>query len=181
MAIERIAVVGAGQMGSGIAQVAAQSGLTVTLLDASPDWPRRPTTSWAAPCQKLVEKGKITAEARQGILDRIHPADALEARRRRRPGHRGHRRAGWSPRWSSSGSSTRCSRPDAILASNTSSISITQLAAATKRPAPVHRDALHEPAAGDAAHRDHPRPADQRRHLEDRRRAGHEDASARPW
>ena len=46
-----------------------------------------------------------------------------------------------------------------------SSISITKIAAATRRPEQVHRHALHEPASGDEARRDHPRPADERRDL----------------
>jgi D-lactate dehydrogenase (cytochrome)/glycolate oxidase len=79
MAIQRIAVVGAGQMGSGIAQVAAQSGLTVTLLDAVPGLAVKTHGKLGGSLQKLVEKGKITAEARQGTLDRIHPADSVEA------------------------------------------------------------------------------------------------------
>ena len=111
MAIQRIAVVGAGQMGSGIAQVAAQSGLTVTLLDAVPGLAVKAHGKLGGSLQKLVEKGKITAEARQGILDRIQPGRrgwtaAPEPTWPSRPSSRR-----WSRRWSSSGSSTRCSRP----------------------------------------------------------------------
>ncbi len=134
MAIERIAVVGAGQMGSGIAQVAAQSGLTVTLLDAVPGLAAKSHAKLAGSLQKLVERGKITAEARQGILDRIHPADAVEAA------------AGADlaieaiiervePKVELFRKLDALLAPHALLASNTSSISITQLAAATKRPA----------------------------------------------
>ena len=134
MAIQRIAVVGAGQMGSGIAQVAAQSGLTVTLLDAVPGLAVKAHGKLGGSLQKLVEKGKITAEARQGILDRIHPADAVEAAagadlaieaivERVEPKVELFRRL------------DALLPPHAILASNTSSISITQLAAATRRPA----------------------------------------------
>ena len=134
MAIQRIAVVGAGQMGSGIAQVAAQSGLTVTLLDAVPGLAAKAHGKLAGSLQKLVEKGKITPEARQGILDRIHPADAVEAA------------AGADlaieaivervePKVELFRKLDALLPPHAILASNTSSISITQLAASTRRPA----------------------------------------------
>jgi 3-hydroxybutyryl-CoA dehydrogenase len=133
MAIQRIAVVGAGQMGSGIAQVAAQSGLTVTLLDAVPGLAAKAHGKLGGSLQKLVDKGKITAEARQAILGRIHAADAVEAA------------AGSDlaieaivekvePKIELLRKLDALLPPHAILASNTSSISITQLAAATKRP-----------------------------------------------
>ncbi|MGA8892925.1 MAG: 3-hydroxyacyl-CoA dehydrogenase NAD-binding domain-containing protein [Anaeromyxobacteraceae bacterium] len=134
MAIQRIAVVGAGQMGSGIAQVAAQSGLAVTLVDGVPGLAAKAHGKLGASLQKLVEKGKITAEQRQGTLDRITPADAVEAA------------AGADlaieaivekaePKIELFRKLDLLLPPHAILASNTSSISITQLAAATSRPA----------------------------------------------
>ena len=134
MAIQRIAVVGAGQMGSGIAQVAAQSGIAVTLVDGIPGLAGKAHGKLAAGLQKLVEKGKITAEQRQGTLDRITPADAVEAA------------AGADlaieaivekvePKIELFRKLDQLLAPHAILASNTSSISITQLAAATRRPA----------------------------------------------
>jgi 3-hydroxybutyryl-CoA dehydrogenase len=133
MAIERIAVVGAGQMGSGIAQVAAQSGLHVTLLDSVPGLAAKAHQKLGASLQKLVEKGKISPEQRQGTLDRIHPGEALEAA------------AGadlaveaivekLDPKVELFRKLDALLPPHAILASNTSSISITQLAASTKRP-----------------------------------------------
>ena len=134
MAIERVAVVGAGQMGSGIAQVAAQSGLHVTLLDSVPGLAAKAHQKLGASLQKLVEKGKISPEQRQGTLDRIHSGEALEAA------------AGadlvveaivekLDPKVELFRKLDALLPPHAILASNTSSISITQLAAATRRPA----------------------------------------------
>jgi 3-hydroxybutyryl-CoA dehydrogenase len=134
MAIERIAVVGAGQMGSGIAQVAAQSGLQVTLLDSVPGLAAKAHQKLGVSLQKLVDKGKVTAEQRQGTLDRIQPAESLEAA------------AGsdlaveaiverLEPKVELFRKLDALLAPHAILASNTSSISITQLAASTKRPA----------------------------------------------
>ena len=63
-------------------------------------------------------------------------------------------------------------RPDVILATNTSSISITRLAAATSRPGTVHRHALLQPGADDGAGRADPRPADRGRDRRRRRGAG---------
>ena len=133
MAIERVAVVGAGQMGSGIAQVAAQSGLHVTLLDSVPGLAAKAHLKLGASLQKLVEKGKISPEQRQGTLDRIHPGEAIEAA------------AGadlaieaiverLDPKVELFRKLDALLPPHAILASNTSSISIAQLAASTKRP-----------------------------------------------
>ncbi len=133
MGIDRMAVIGAGQMGSGIAQVASQAGLEVVLADATPELATRAHERLAAALAKLVEKGKISAAARQDTLARIRPARSLddcagadlaieaivenEAAKRELLERL-----------------DALLRPDALLASNTSSISITALAAATKRP-----------------------------------------------
>jgi 3-hydroxybutyryl-CoA dehydrogenase len=133
MAIERIAVVGAGQMGSGIAQVAAQAGLSVVLADASPELARKAVEKLGATLGKLVEKGKLSAADREGILGRIRPAERLEDC------------AGAdlaieaiveseAPKKDLFRKLDAMLAPGAILASNTSSISITTLAAATRRP-----------------------------------------------
>jgi 3-hydroxybutyryl-CoA dehydrogenase len=133
MAIERIAVVGAGQMGSGIAQVAAQAGLSVVLADAAPDLARKAVEKLGATLGKLVEKGKLAVADRDAILARIKPAGSLEDC------------AGADLAIEAivenQGVKTELFRkldallpPHAILASNTSSISITGLAAATRRP-----------------------------------------------
>jgi 3-hydroxybutyryl-CoA dehydrogenase len=133
VAIETMAVVGAGQMGSGIAQVAAQAGLKVILADSTPELARRGLDKLGASLAKLVEKGKLPAPEREAILGRIRaaasldecaPADlAIEAI------------------VENQGVKVELLRrldamlaPGALLASNTSSISITALAAATRRP-----------------------------------------------
>jgi 3-hydroxybutyryl-CoA dehydrogenase len=133
MFVERMAVVGAGQMGSGIAQVAAQAGLEVLLADATGDLARKGAQRIEQALNKLVEKGKMSPGDRGAALARIHPMDRVEdcgraqllieaiaedevAKRelfQRADGVLSH---------------------GAILASNTSSISITTLAAVTKRP-----------------------------------------------
>jgi len=133
MAIERIAVIGAGQMGSGIAQVAAQAGLRVTLIDAAPELAQKALQKLGAALQKLVEKGKVTAEQRQAVLERIRPGTsvddaagsdlAIEAIVEKE-----------EPKLELFRKLDRLLPAHAILASNTSSISITKMAAATRRP-----------------------------------------------
>ena len=133
MGIERIAVIGAGQMGNGIAQVAATSGFEVVMIDIDP---------------AAVDRGMATIERSLGKLvqkERLSQADADAAR----------------DRLSTSTERSACAsvdlvveavpeilalkqsifedldaicNPDTILASNTSSISITKIAACTSRP-----------------------------------------------
>jgi 3-hydroxybutyryl-CoA dehydrogenase len=133
MVIERMAVVGAGQMGAGIAQVAAQAGVEVVLADATAELARKGVDRVAGALAKLVEKGKMTAGDRTALLARIKPAEKLEDCARAQllveaivetegPKKELFRKA------------DALLAPEAILASNTSSISITALAAATKRP-----------------------------------------------
>ena len=133
MVIERMAVVGAGQMGAGIAQVAAQAGIDVVLTDATPELARKGVERIGAALAKLVEKGKMTAGDRSALLARIKPAERLEDCSRAQLLVEAiveneqvkkdlFRRA------------DALLEPDAVLASNTSSISITALAAATRRP-----------------------------------------------
>jgi 3-hydroxybutyryl-CoA dehydrogenase len=133
MVIERMAVIGAGQMGSGIAQVAAQAGIAVVLADATPELARKGLERMAAGLGKLVEKGKLSAADRGALLGRVKPADGLEDCARAQLVVEAiaedeelkkdlFRRA------------EAVLETDAVLASNTSSISITALAAATRRP-----------------------------------------------
>ena len=133
MPIGRMAVIGAGQMGSGIAQVAAQAGLEVTLADASPELARRAHERLGATLAKLVEKGKLPGPERDRILGRIRPVDRLED-------------CGPADLAIEAVTEDMAVKldlfrrldavlpPAALLASNTSSISITALAAATRRP-----------------------------------------------
>jgi 3-hydroxybutyryl-CoA dehydrogenase len=133
MGIDRMAVIGAGQMGSGIAQVAAQAGVEVVVADAAPDLARRSVEKLGATLGKLVEKGKLSAAEREKVLGRIRPVASLDEC------------AGADLAIEAvvenQGVKTEIFRkldavlrPEAILASNTSSISITALAAATRRP-----------------------------------------------
>jgi 3-hydroxybutyryl-CoA dehydrogenase len=133
MGIDRMAVIGAGQMGSGIAQVAAQAGLEVVVADAAPDLARRAVEKLGQTLAKLVEKGKLQPAEREKVLGRIRPAASLDEC------------AGadlaieavvenMGVKQEIFRKLDALLRPEAILASNTSSISITGLAASTKRP-----------------------------------------------
>ncbi|HEY1428891.1 MAG TPA: 3-hydroxybutyryl-CoA dehydrogenase [Candidatus Tumulicola sp.] len=131
----KIAVVGAGQMGSGIAQVAAASGHHVLLNDRSPEYIERGLTGIEKNLHRSVEKQRITAGQCDEILERITPTQsidsfdvdlAIEAATEKLETKLELFRL----------LDAQCS-PNARLASNTSSISITTLAAVTKRPESV--------------------------------------------
>lgn len=133
MGIDRMAIVGAGQMGSGIAQVAAQAGVEVVLADASPDLAKKGVEKLGKALAKLVEKGKMPADEREKVLGRIRPAASLDdcagadLAIEAIVENEAVKRAVFQKL-------DAMLRPEAILASNTSSISITALAAGTKRP-----------------------------------------------
>ncbi len=178
-AIERLGVIGAGQMGRGIAQLAAMRGMSVTLVDSGRDVADRGRSAIAAQLGQLVEKKKVTSEDRDAAIARIAPADiyggdlenvdfVVEA-------------ATESPdvkREIFTLLDQSC-RPGVILATNTSSISITAIGAAVDAAGSRDRHALHEPAADHEAGRDHPRPA-RRRTRPTRRRARSPSGWARP-
>jgi 3-hydroxybutyryl-CoA dehydrogenase len=135
MAIKRIFVIGAGTMGNGIAQVAATSGYQATLMDVIPEQLERAKTSIAKSSEKLLSKGVINEAQRLAALN-IPLASSLEAA------------AGADLVIEAATENPeiklrifsdidRIVRPGAILASNTSSISITRIAAATKHPESV--------------------------------------------
>jgi 3-hydroxybutyryl-CoA dehydrogenase len=131
--IKTVGVIGAGTMGNGIAQVFAQSGFTVRLIDVAQPMLDRARGSIEKSLARFVEKGKLSAEDRDATLARLttgasveHLADAdylVEAIVEQADAKR-ELFAGLDA----------IVRPDVILASNTSSISITLLGAATRRP-----------------------------------------------
>jgi 3-hydroxybutyryl-CoA dehydrogenase len=131
--IKTIGVIGAGTMGNGIAQVFAQHGFSVRLVDVAQPMLDRARGAIEKSLGKFVEKGKLTTSDRDAALGRLSTATALdrladadyiveaivedaEAKREL---------------FSALDAITH---PDVILSSNTSSISITLLGAATKRP-----------------------------------------------
>ena len=136
MPIARIGVIGAGQMGAGIAHVAALSGRDVVLADVSADLAGKGLAVVRKNLGRQVEKGKITPQAADAALGRIVPsgdvADFAEADLvvEAIVENEGVKRELFARL-------DGILKPEAILASNTSSISITRLAAATKRPGNV--------------------------------------------
>ncbi len=128
----KIAVVGAGQMGSGIAQVAATSGHAVFLNDRTPELIARGVAAIAKSLDRSVEKGRLSAEGRSEILARIAAVPALDSLDVDLAIEAASERLETKLALFET-LDARCA-PRAILASNTSSISITTLAAATHRP-----------------------------------------------
>ena len=134
MAIERITVIGAGTMGHGIAQVAAATGATVRIHDVSAEAIDKGLSSIRANLDKGIEKGKVTEEQRDAVLGRLTAAPDLDAA------------AGESDLVIEAAPESLelkkqiFARVDAvapahaILASNTSSLPVTQIAEATARP-----------------------------------------------
>jgi len=133
MEVKTIGVVGAGQMGSGIAQVAAQAGYEVLLLDASEEALRRGLEAIRRSLAKFLEKGRITEEALEAALGRIRTTLDLEDFREADliveaiVEDEGAKRALFERLGA-------LAKPEAILASNTSSIPITALGRYSGRP-----------------------------------------------
>jgi 3-hydroxybutyryl-CoA dehydrogenase len=133
---ERVAVLGAGQMGNGISHVFAQHGFDVTMIDVSPEAVDRARTTIAANLDRQIRKGSLQPPDRDAILGRIRTATSMdavseaaiviEAATEQR-----------DLKFRIFSDLDRLAAPDAILASNTSSISITEIAAKTKRPEQV--------------------------------------------
>lgn len=131
--VQRLGVVGAGQMGQGIAQVAAQAGLDVLVVDAAPDFAANGIGKIKKQLDRLVEKGKLDGASRDQTMSRLKSGAAhrdlaecdlvIEAAPERE-----------DVKVSIFKSLGEVCKDTAILASNTSSISITKIAAASGRP-----------------------------------------------
>ena len=133
LAVTRVGVVGGGQMGQGIAQVAAQAGLEVVLVDASRELAEVAIGKLKKTLDRLVEKGKLPGENRDAIVARLAAGD----------GHAALGQADFIIEAAPESETLKLgifrslgqvAKPEAILASNTSSISITKIAAASGRP-----------------------------------------------
>lgn len=133
---EHVAVIGAGQMGNGIAHVFAQNGFDVTMIDVSNEALERGRGTIASNLDRQIRKGTLAESDKGAILGRVRTGtsvDAIgdaalvvEAATENR-----------DLKFRIFADADRAARPDAILATNTSSISITEIAARTKRPAQV--------------------------------------------
>ena len=136
MSINKIMVIGAGQMGGGIAQVAAQAGLQVLLNDIDASLIEKRLAFIDKTLARNVETGRITAEEQQAILGRLVPSTSLhdatevdfvveaatESMALKEKIFR---------------TLDEVARPGVILATNTSSLPITEIAAVTGRPESV--------------------------------------------
>ena len=133
MKLSRVAVIGAGQMGNGIAQVFAQAGYDVTMIDVVPDALDKGISAIERSLGKFVDKGRITAEQKAEILGRISTSLSLDdAAPAQFVVEAVVENADVKAKVFSR--LDEITDPDAILASNTSSISITKIASNTNRP-----------------------------------------------
>ena len=133
---ERVAVIGAGQMGNGIAHVFAQNGFDVTMVDVSADALERGKFTISSNLDRQIKKGALQASEKDIILGRIATARTLDAVH----GASLVVEAATENRDLKFGIFSdldRVASDGAILATNTSSISITDIAARTKRPEQV--------------------------------------------
>ncbi|MBE0682647.1 MAG: 3-hydroxybutyryl-CoA dehydrogenase [Anaerolineales bacterium] len=132
MNIKKIFVIGAGTMGNGIAQVAATSGYQVTCMDVMPAALEKAKTTIAKSTAKLLEKGTLTAEQKASAdaiqfvsnMDTMKDADLVIEAATENP----------ELKFKIFKDMDANAREGVILASNTSSISITKIAGITKRP-----------------------------------------------
>ncbi len=133
MDIKHIAIIGAGTMGHGIAQVCATTGYHVTLIDVVPEQLERALASIRKSVEKLHGKGRLSDEQREAALTNVTTASEVTAA------------AGadfvveavvesLNIKERVFAELDECTRPEVILSSNTSSISITELGAVTRRP-----------------------------------------------
>jgi len=133
MEIKTIGVVGAGQMGNGIAQVAAQSGLQVVMSDIANGFVQKGLTTISKNLDRMVEKGKIPSQKKDEIMGRIRGTIQVKEM------------AGtdFVVEAATENETLKLNifkeldqvcRKEVILSSNTSSISITKIASATQRP-----------------------------------------------
>jgi 3-hydroxybutyryl-CoA dehydrogenase len=133
MTIQRLGVIGAGTMGNGIAHVFARGGFSVMLCDVEQRFLDRGLDTIAKNLEREVAKGAIAASDRQAVLSRITPVLdrsklaacelIVEAATEK-----------FEIKAEIFRDLDRLTKPDVVLASNTSSISITKIAAVTKRP-----------------------------------------------
>ncbi|MBP1712598.1 MAG: 3-hydroxyacyl-CoA dehydrogenase [Deltaproteobacteria bacterium] len=133
MEIRRIGIVGAGQMGSGIAEVAVSSGFLVLMRDVSSEAVKRGEKRIAGDLERRVEKGKLSGEEKKTILGRLRTTTRLED----------FEECNFVIEAATENISLkkeifqvldRVTRKEAVLASNTSSISITRVSSFTTRP-----------------------------------------------
>ncbi len=136
MNISRIGIVGAGQMGNGIAQVAAQFGFDVVMVDVSAAGLQKGIATITASCDRLIKKSAMTEDQKQALLAKIKTAENLSALKD----------CDLVVEAATENVDLKLKifkeldavvKKEAILCSNTSSISITKIASVTSRPEKV--------------------------------------------
>ncbi len=136
MGIETVGVIGAGQMGAGIAQVASASGLSVVISDIKEEFLEKGFSTIEKNLGRMVAREKITEEDRKATLDRIEGTTSIDDMVK----------ADFVVEAAVENEDLKlqifknlddCCKEDVILSSNTSSISITKIAGITKRPGKV--------------------------------------------
>ncbi|MFO7263300.1 MAG: 3-hydroxybutyryl-CoA dehydrogenase [Bacillaceae bacterium G1] len=136
MDIQQLTVVGAGQMGSGIAQVAAASGINVILNDIKDEFAKRGYLTIERNLSRQVEKGRMTEDEMREVLGRITlSTDLTDARDSQMVIEAA--TENMEIKQDIFRKLDQITPPETILASNTSSLPITEIAAATKRPEKV--------------------------------------------
>ncbi|MGB9380671.1 3-hydroxybutyryl-CoA dehydrogenase [Candidatus Binatus sp.] len=132
MSLQQIGVIGAGQMGAGIAQVAAQAEIAVVMHDISPDMCKRGVDTIARNLDRMIERGRFKAEERDRVMRRVETTTNLEDLAR----------VGFVIEAVIENEDAKIALlqkldkvcpPETIFASNTSSISITKMGAKTSR------------------------------------------------
>lgn len=136
MAIKLVGVVGAGQMGNGIAQVAATKGMQVVMQDISEAALKKGMATIESSCDRLIKKNTMTAEEKAAVIGRIKTTTDIQALKD----------CDIVIEAATENVELKLKifrdldavvKPEALLCSNTSSISITKIASATKRPEKV--------------------------------------------
>lgn len=136
MKIKTIGVVGSGQMGNGIAQVAAAHGLSVVMMDVSAAALEKAMATISGSCDRLIKKGSLTEEQKKTLLGQIKTVENLQ----------GLKDCDAVVEAATENIDLKLKifkdldqvvKPEALLLTNTSSISITKIASVTKRPQQV--------------------------------------------
>ncbi len=133
MEIKKVVIVGSGTMGAGIGQLCAQQGMEATITDISLELADKAKARIDSGLSRRVAKGKISEEDKQAVMSRLHTAGNLDAVTE----------ADWVIESAIENMEIKKkifaeldekARPEVILATNTTSLSISEMASATKRP-----------------------------------------------
>ena len=132
--IRKAAIIGAGTMGAGIAMACANAGIAVVLKDVDQAALDRGMATIRKNYESSVAKGRFTREVADQRIASIQPQTGYDRLRRRGPDHRSGLREHGAEEAASSPRSTASPKPDCILATNTSTLDIDEIARVTSRP-----------------------------------------------